>query len=491
MSVRRGSLILVFGFLAGCAGPELPTDDASEAERVHPGGDENMARVTVSLPTGVCAPGGACGKSLVALPSLTIDGVAVSFDTVTRLVAGNHVLAVANGASDVFLASQNSIFTVAASEVKTITLAAARRICNPVGSVSVTPPSFGKVPLLSRNACPSVSAVASTGPSFEAQIVGGPKISAGSNCDSFDSFNSAYHNSMTRGAVTSTYYYYSDRDLCKAVIGSLTGAPYIDLVDGSRFIASVAAGTSCADLGGLLNFNTPATGTSRVDSLNASIAGHTSLGSFPFLTACATAQSLLGTSATSVSQWTAGLAGKLTFTNGVTSVDKTIGEGEVAEYTFDMGVVGTVPSTFDTVVSVATRELPTPLTASTCAIVASDGCGTGYSFSAATGSQSLRAYVYPECQYFLEVAGVRVAIDSHGGSYRIGRADVDDVTVRREDGTTYVTRGTYEVWQSGARVNGPFPTDSGVDLLPGSYEVRVTYTSLTGTKTDGYPLDVH
>ena len=40
--------------------------------------------------------------------------------------------------------------------------------------------------------------------------------------------------------------------------------------------------------------------------------------------------------------------------------------------------------------------------------------------------------------------------------------------------------GTYELYFGGTRVAGPFPTNSGVDLLPGTYELVTSFSTADG-----------
>lgn len=69
---------------------------------------------------------------------------------------------------------------------------------------------------------------------------------------------------------------------------------------------------------------------------------------------------------------------------------------------------------------------------------------------------------------------------------KLGRVDVSDVDVRQADGSTKKTRGSYTIhpadssgWSS--EVAGPFTTETGVDLLPGTYRVVVSYPTSAGT----------
>jgi hypothetical protein len=84
----------------------------------------------------------------------------------------------------------------------------------------------------------------------------------------------------------------------------------------------------------------------------------------------------------------------------------------------------------------------------------------------------------------------------------IRRLDVHDVTVTREDGTTYEVAGTYSVlkhdgtdWQvvSLAGCSGGerfLPTGTGLDVVPGRYLVRVSYQTEQGPQSRDYELDL-
>jgi hypothetical protein len=78
----------------------------------------------------------------------------------------------------------------------------------------------------------------------------------------------------------------------------------------------------------------------------------------------------------------------------------------------------------------------------------------------------------------------------------VGRIDVDLVAVKKNDGSTVPTPGTYEIRQVFAGAGGKpetfgrsfclnSATKTGVDVLPGTYEITTTYNTVeTGTKTD-------
>ncbi len=77
---------------------------------------------------------------------------------------------------------------------------------------------------------------------------------------------------------------------------------------------------------------------------------------------------------------------------------------------------------------------------------------------------------------------------------KVGRIDVDDVTVTNVDGSSHVQRGTYVIVNaaSGRTVTATYPTNTGIDVLPGTYNVVATYTTSAGTtKTTTSSVTVH
>ena len=65
----------------------------------------------------------------------------------------------------------------------------------------------------------------------------------------------------------------------------------------------------------------------------------------------------------------------------------------------------------------------------------------------------------------------------------------DAAVVTREDGSTFTTRGTYELYFGGQKVAGPYNTNTGIDALDGAYELVVKYTTADGAKTNHYNLN--
>jgi hypothetical protein len=122
---------------------------------------------------------------------------------------------------------------------------------------------------------------------------------------------------------------------------------------------------------------------------------------------------------------------------------------------------------------------------------------------------TLRVFPFTAAQtsqrYDIVVNGMVQVLDVRPGAtseVTLERLDVDDVEVEREDGSTYKARGTYVVWRENPaapnnwipvqRRTGQFgdcsgsapsvtqrvfPTNTGVDVLPGSYRVQVRYNT--------------
>jgi hypothetical protein len=67
--------------------------------------------------------------------------------------------------------------------------------------------------------------------------------------------------------------------------------------------------------------------------------------------------------------------------------------------------------------------------------------------------------------------------------FQIGRVDIDDVEVALTNGSKEMRKGTYVVYRPGTHeaLFSPLPTGTGVDLLPGTYELVVQYKTSAGT----------
>lgn len=67
---------------------------------------------------------------------------------------------------------------------------------------------------------------------------------------------------------------------------------------------------------------------------------------------------------------------------------------------------------------------------------------------------------------------------------KLGRLDVDDVEVTMGDGSKKLVRGTYKVFDATGTsmiLSQQMPTNTGIDLPPGTYKLRVEYPQSAGT----------
>ncbi len=84
--------------------------------------------------------------------------------------------------------------------------------------------------------------------------------------------------------------------------------------------------------------------------------------------------------------------------------------------------------------------------------------------------------------------GPAVLIDLN--NITVDRLDVNDVAVTRDDGSTFKVRGTWTLNFNGVQVAGPFNTGTGIDLLPGTYSLSVSYTDLNGPQTKTQTISI-
>jgi hypothetical protein len=150
------SCLTSLGILAAACQATPADSGASESDiRVRPGDTENQARLTLSLPTGSCLPGGSCSRPLSGTFAATIDDVTVNLGVATRLKPGEHTIGV-NGAV--------TKLTLGAGQVRNYTFAVARSKCTAAPLTTVPATDFGKSVALSNVACPT-SARGSSSPS--------------------------------------------------------------------------------------------------------------------------------------------------------------------------------------------------------------------------------------------------------------------------------------------------------------------------------------
>jgi hypothetical protein len=165
----------------------------------------------------------------------------------------------------------------------------------------------------------------------------------------------------------------------------------------------------------------------------------------------------------------------------------TLAPGDEVYFELQLPVVGSVPATFETDITFADPRVNPDAISGT--ITSSCNNDTTYTIPspATLGSPTtvvLHAFVSSDCGYKLNVGGVAQKLSQTStNSITLHRLDVDDVTVTREDHSTYTTKGTYSLNYGGQRVAGPYNTGTGLDLLPGSYEFSLGFTTFDGPQT--------
>ena len=389
---------------------------------INPTDTENWAKLTLVLPTGTCLPGNSCSRPLGASPTLIVDGTTVSLGTPIRLKPGEHTLT-ANSVS--------SKITLLAKELRTFVLPVARSKCTPVALPTISPTDFGKTPSLSNAACPT-TAVSSSSSATPAGVTL-------ATLEPF--FEGACTRALTKFGTPGT--------ACSSY------APYT--------VTSIRiSGGSCI----------------TVAPTNAQVACDNSVaGNFAWITGSGGTASLLAYDQVFLPDTykvTVGSSPPQSFT---------LSEGAVTDVPISLPVLGSVPTLFTASITLADpRQLPTVGAAQ---IKSSCSGDRSYSVSAiATGTLNLKAYTDSSCVYTLDVNGVtRTLSQTAANPFTLRRVDVDDVLVTREDGSTYTARGTYELYLGGLRVAGPYYTHNGIDALPGTYELVISYSTADGPKT--------
>lgn len=433
--ILKGAVL--FGVLAtvfGCSAITGEDDSDSSAEdlRKKPKASENWSNLTVQLPTGSCQPGGSCSRPLGQAAVITLDGANIQLGAVQRIKPGGHTLAV-NGTS--------TTVNLNAGDSKTFVLPTARRKCTAAGLPNVSQTDFGKSVSLSNAACPSTAQIDPT--------------SGGSS---------------SKPNVTLHYYNWG----CPAanVTGTLNASTASSACSALRTdrVYSVNVNGTCIDLRATRADGQY--GINPAEACNLYVGGDVSW-----------ANSQLQTAAKFLDYDLAFVPGKYVVNVGSATETFTLTQGEQEEVALTLPVVGTVPDVFKTNISFADpRELPD---AAAATITSSCSGDRSYSVPATTTTQlKLNAFVESACVYTLNAGGRQVALSqTTTNSVKLYRLDVDNVEVTKEDGSTYVTTGKYEVYFGGTRVAGPYNTNTGIDLLAGTYELVVTFNTADGPQT--------
>jgi len=432
-----GVIALSLAATMGCSIVSSDEDsDATDSElRKKPTATENWSSLTVQLPTGSCQPGGSCSHPLGATATITLDGASVALGAASRIKPGGHTLTV-NGAS--------TTVTLAAGASKTLTLPTAHRKCQPASLPNVSQTDFGQSVTLSNAACPTTATIV------------------------------PQSGSSTKPNITLHYYNWG----CPSgnVTGTLTPSTSSSTCTGLRSdrVYSVNVNGQCIDL--RQTRSDGQYGINPLEACNAYVSGDTSWVQF----GAATASSFQDYDLAFVPGDYSIAIGSGT---GATTQTFTLKEGDTKEIGVALPVIGSVPATFATNISFDdARELPD---AKVATITSSCSGDRSYSLPAtSTTTLKLKAFQASSCVYTFTAGGRTITLNQAAtNTINLKRLDIDNVEITRENGSTYTVTGTYEIYFGGTRVAGPYNTNTGVDLLPGTYELVTSFSTADGPQT--------
>jgi hypothetical protein len=406
----------------------LRPGDTSQGIVINPTGQEDESHLILQLPNDACLPGATCTRVLGQAPALAVDGVSVTLGASTRLVPGVHSVAVNTLGGQV---------TTVAGQTLTLTLPIADAKCVAAGLPNVPPTDFGGAVKVSNAACPTTVQGSATGvPLGPANM----SVFFDSGCSSNDSFSGRVAGGTVASMCTAVAAQYGQFNL------SYHNAQGTCVTVGSGYAGCVAA----------------------EEGLSGWVPGVGAL----------------------TEAYEAYPPGTLTATvSGGTPQSLTVNAGDEVDFDIDLPAIGTVPATFATDISFLTSRVnPDASRGTITSSCAGDRTYTIPSSPAAT-ALALTAFVAPACTYTLNVGGRTATLSqAQTNSISLNRVDVDNVTITREDGTTYTTTGTWTLNFGGVQVVGPFSTGTGVDVLPGTYEFSLSYTDFNGPQTSTQTL---
>ncbi len=410
-------------------GAEEAEGETDDALRLSPDAGESLARLTVKLPTGSCTAGGSCGRPLARNPVLQLDGVTIALGSEQRVVRGPHRLTV-DGVPHPL--------TLNAGQRKNVSLPVARRRCTADTLPTVEGTDFGATPVVTNHPCPTRMSSAVDGGVFDPFASGGTLswYYQGGSC------TQSFFAGWTRSQLQSS---------CGGWAGyTITG---VSGPGGACVPVNVNANTLCrAVLAGDYSLFTPGAALEEGDLAYAP-------GAYTY-----------------------------SFPGQTTGTRVTLAEGSLRELEIRQPVVGQAPALFTTTLVL---DEPRELADAVATTVTSSVSGErNYTLPAnARGTVTLKAYVNTAATYTLTVGGRQVTLDqTQANRVVLKRLDVDDVAVTREDNTTYLQRGTFEVYFGGTRITGPHATNTGVDLLPGDYEVVIQYGTAEGEQVQRHTV---
>jgi hypothetical protein len=412
-------------FVAACS--SAPADSSSGAHdelTINPIGSENEAHLVLQLPTDACLPGSTCTKELGLTPTIFVDGYPVALGASTRLKPGAHALAINSIGASV---------TLAAKQTLTLTVPVVHRVCTDAALPNLPHTDFGSNVSVTNPACPSTA----TGPT-----AGVPYTTA-----------LLYWNSGCTSSYEGIGAFSNPAQLCQSLGSYYAGTPFSYYLNGACVTTPALGATGCSQaVSAMLPVLQLTPGSTALsDAYEATVPGTLSV----------------------------------TVPGTTTAQTVTVASGDEADFPISLPAIGTVPAIFGTAVTFFdARNNPD---AAPGTITSSCAGERSYTIPSATGTPAplaLEAFVNPACTYTLTVGGRQTVLDQTAGTaIGLHRLDVNDVTITREDGTTYTTKGTYSLNYGGVQVQGPFTTGTGIDVLSGTYQFSLSYTDFDGPQT--------
>ena len=182
--------------------------------------------------------------------------------------------------------------------------------------------------------------------------------------------------------------------------------------------------------------------------------------------------------------------GTLSATVNGTAQTLSLNPGDEADFNISLPALGTVPSTFATNITFLDPRANADAARGT--ITSSCSGDATYTIPSASGTPAplaLNAFVNSACTYTLNVGGRTQALSqTTANAISLHRLDVNNVTITREDGSTYTVTGTYSLNYGGVQVAGPYNTGTGIDVLSGTYQFSLSFTDFDGPQTQTQTL---
>ena len=479
MHIAKTSPFL-FLLLAACASTDASElTSASDPLRITPTTGDAVGGLRVSLPAAACAPGGTCASPLGVLPIVRVDGKVVSLGATTFVASGDHVVTVQNPLTFVSDAiTTRKAVNVGVGTTVEVNLAVLDRTCK-VGTGRPAHVDLGDEVTGPFVGCTMITAIGDTAtdgnlentgmaaatmtlyPDYGCKT-GGVEVTASTDCNaitgSYVSAGAGLCDSLYTSTSTGSA---PAQAICRAAKDAAANATvlfssYYDLA--SSLNPATTCGTTALHNDFYLRQRNTLTRWSKYqvhpscdDLKNASV-GHIAV-----------------------------VPGTITLSNGAGT--RTLAAGDVTTLDLDFAYRDRYVSTRH-VSFLSDRALPD-------AAPTLVQCGTSsFRLTRATAGDAAFTYDGNACSPFITLGGEKREFNyEEPGPGQVQRIEMDDVPVT-VGGVVTPVRGTYEVYKGANLVAGPFPTNTGVDVWPGSYTVVLKWTAAGTPLTRGFVADL-